>query len=114
MTETDTKGLTADMVIVDEVADGTITAEQVENMVTTMVEEGPKAMPNPKAQHGRRIIGPNKMRLLMKIQEECSALGKQGINASYCLHKFTDWKGPLKTTTKKMTGIISALKSFRK
>ena len=112
MTETENiAGRKADLVVVDEAA-GLITEEQVENMVSTMVDTKALA-PNPKLQDGRRVIGPTKMKLLMKIQTECAALGKQGINASYCLHKFTDWKGPMSTNTKKMTGIISQLRSFR-
>lgn len=108
-----TQGLTADMVIMDEASTaGTITNETVDGMVANMVEDKVVA-PNPKLQNGRRIIGPTKMKLLMKIQTECAKLGRQGINASYCLHKMTDWTGPISTNTKKMSGIIGQLRSFR-
>lgn len=97
---------------IDETGD-TITQEHVDTMVENMreqLEDATKASPpSPKAFHGKRTIGPRKLKLLGALQLHLNKLQRKGINAEFALRNFTDWKGPIKTPTKKISGIISQL-----
>ena len=60
---------------------------------------------------GFRLTGARKNKLLVKVQQECIRLLKVGIKPEVILNQ-SNWKGPLKTTTKELTGIISLLRQF--
>ena len=92
--------------------DGTITEDMVENMAIKVAEAQEKAVFNPKAYHGKRTIGRRKMQLLGRLQMQANRLKRLGLNPEYALATQTDWKGPIKTRTKDITGIISQLKAL--
>ncbi len=62
---------------------------------------------------GTRQIGKRKMKLLLALQKTLQGLQKKGINAGYALKQFTNYKGPTKTPTKYLSGIISELKQIK-
>lgn len=92
----------------------TITQEHVDTMVENMKAQledqvNKAAPPSPKAFHGKRTIGPKKLKLLGALQLHLNRLQRKGVNAEFALTNFTDWKGPIRTPTKKISGIISQL-----
>ncbi|MDD3412388.1 MAG: hypothetical protein PHY47_00140 [Lachnospiraceae bacterium] len=65
-----------------------------------------------KGRNGFRNIGTKKLNLVNRLAQHLGRLQAKGINTDYVLKKFTDWKGPIRTPTKKISGIISQVKEF--
>ena len=79
-------------------------------------ERAEKPVANPfafgRGKNGFRNVGVRKLTLVNELAKTLSRLSAKGINTDYVLKKFTDWKGPIGTPTKKISGIISQVKSF--
>jgi hypothetical protein len=65
-----------------------------------------------KGRNGFRNVGLKKMGLINKLATTLGGMQAKGINTDYILKKFTNWKGPIATPTKTISGIISQVKEF--
>lgn len=65
-----------------------------------------------KGRHGFRNVGMRKLNLVNELSKALAKLERKGINTDFVLKKFTSWKGPIRTRTKDITGIIAQVKEF--
>lgn len=86
---------------VEEISEETFDEEEVSKVIKSLT---PGA--------GKRTIGKRKAKLLQTLSKRMQELNKRGVNSDYILAKFTDWKGPIRTTTKKLSNVINQLINF--